>query len=267
MKTRRYALALSALALAAASFAANAAIVFQNLGTSAPPANVGGFAMTPFNQAQQAALPDSYEISVPFIPGSPVPGNLVVNPLTYKATAGTTWWAFESNPWGHNYLGPVFFTYEESATLTLPANAKAFYFYVQPNSGGTWNVTATTNSGATSGPVPVTSWFSEGAANGFAFYSTAGETITSITVTGQSGTAGLAFGEFGINGGPAKTCASEGYTGTKLTWCKNICEMGYTGATLDMWIHRWINRYRDLPYCAQEGGGEEPPPPPPQQPA
>ena len=46
------------------------------------------------------------------------------------------------------------------------------------------------------------------------------------------------------------TCASEGYTGTKLSWCKNICEMGYTGATLDMWIHRWIGRYRDLPYCA-----------------
>ncbi len=37
--------------------------------------------------------------------------------------------------------------------------------------------------------------------------------------------------------------------------------MGYTGATLDIWIHRWINRYRDLPYCAQEGGGEEEPPP------
>ena len=60
--------------------------------------------------------------------------------------------------------------------------------------------------------------------------------------------------------GPATTCASEGYTGTKLTWCKNICEMGYTGATLDMWIHRWINRYRDLPYCAVEGGGEQPVP-------
>ena len=57
------------------------------------------------------------------------------------------------------------------------------------------------------------------------------------------------------------TCASEGYTGTKLTWCMNICEKGYEGATLDMWIHRWINRYRDLPYCAQEGGGEEEPPP------
>ena len=48
------------------------------------------------------------------------------------------------------------------------------------------------------------------------------------------------------------TCASEGYTGTKLTWCKNICEMGYTGATLNMWIRRWVDRYHDLPYCAAE---------------
>ena len=45
------------------------------------------------------------------------------------------------------------------------------------------------------------------------------------------------------------TCANEGYTGASLTWCRNVCEMGYTGATLDTWIHRWVNRYRDLPYC------------------
>ena len=51
---------------------------------------------------------------------------------------------------------------------------------------------------------------------------------------------------------PPVTCASEGYTGTKLTWCKNICEMGYTGATLNMWIRRWVDRYHDLPYCAAE---------------
>ena len=41
----------------------------------------------------------------------------------------------------------------------------------------------------------------------------------------------------------------DGYTGTKLQWCQNICEKGYTGATLESWIHRWTNRYRDLPYC------------------
>ncbi len=50
----------------------------------------------------------------------------------------------------------------------------------------------------------------------------------------------------------ATTCASEGYTGTKLVWCQNICEKGYTGATLQTWIHRWIRQFRDLPYCAVE---------------
>ena len=45
------------------------------------------------------------------------------------------------------------------------------------------------------------------------------------------------------------TCANDGYTGTKLQWCQNICEKGYTGSTLESWIHRWTNRYRDLPYC------------------
>jgi hypothetical protein len=231
MKTRHYALALSALALAAASFAANAAIVFQNLGTNAPPANVGGFAMTPFNQAAQAALPDSYGVTVPFIPGSPLPGNLVVNPLSYKATAGTSWWAGNPGAWGHGYTGPVFYVNENTSVLTLPANAQAFYFYAQPNQGGVWNVTATTNSGSTSGAIAVSSGPS-GSANGYAFYATAGETIQSITIT-VSGveSPGMALGEFGINGGVATTCASEGYTGTKLLWCQNICEKGYTGAT------------------------------------
>jgi hypothetical protein len=51
---------------------------------------------------------------------------------------------------------------------------------------------------------------------------------------------------------PTQTCASEGYTGTKLEWCKNICERGYTGSTLAMWIRRWTDRYRTLPYCAIE---------------
>lgn len=45
------------------------------------------------------------------------------------------------------------------------------------------------------------------------------------------------------------SCASEGYAGTQLIWCRNICEMGYTGSTLNMWIRRWISRYRTPPYC------------------
>lgn len=49
---------------------------------------------------------------------------------------------------------------------------------------------------------------------------------------------------------PVATCASEGYKGTQLTWCKNICESGLTGKALDTWIQRWISKYRELPYCA-----------------
>ena len=60
---------------------------------------------------------------------------------------------------------------------------------------------------------------------------------------------------------PTTTCASSGYTYTQLEWCKNICERGYTGNTLNMWIRRWIERYRQLPYCA----APPPPPPPPQE--
>lgn len=45
------------------------------------------------------------------------------------------------------------------------------------------------------------------------------------------------------------SCVTEDYTGTKLLWCQKICESDLTGPTLDTWIHRWINRYRDLPYC------------------
>lgn len=49
---------------------------------------------------------------------------------------------------------------------------------------------------------------------------------------------------------PPATCASEGYKGTQLAWCKNICENNLSGALLDTWIQRWIGRYRELPYCA-----------------
>ena len=101
--------------------------------------------------------------------------------------------------------------------------------------------------------------------NGVMPYSNADLTITPFYGKGNPAFSGATFNPRTWNGtvyytaGPATTCASEGYTGTKLTWCQNICEKGYTGATLDMWIHRWINRYRDLPYCAR-GGNEEPPP-------
>ena len=54
------------------------------------------------------------------------------------------------------------------------------------------------------------------------------------------------------------TCAGAGYTGLKLEWCKNICERGYTGTQLKIWIRRWMDRYHELPACAREGGSPTP---------
>ena len=50
------------------------------------------------------------------------------------------------------------------------------------------------------------------------------------------------------------SCAAEGYTGTKLNWCRQICEIEQSPGVLESWIHRWVNRYREDPPCV----GNEP---------
>ena len=75
--------------------------------------------------------------------------------------------------------------------------------------------------------------------------STTGSKSTTCTATDKAGNVATAT----LNYTVTTTCANDGYTGTKLSWCQNVCEKGYTGSTLDTWIHRWINKYRDLPYC------------------
>ena len=76
--------------------------------------------------------------------------------------------------------------------------------------------------------------------------STTGNKSTSCTATDNAGNVNTMT----LNYSVSTTCANDGYKNTQLTWCRNVCEMGYTGATLDMWIHRWMNRYRnDALYC------------------
>ena len=75
--------------------------------------------------------------------------------------------------------------------------------------------------------------------------SSTGSKSTSCTATDNAGNVSTVT----LNYAVTTTCSNDGYKGTQLTWCQNICEKGYTGATLDMWIHRWVNRYRELPNC------------------
>ena len=254
MQHRKLSIALAGIMLAATSFAASADILFQNLGTTAPPAVIGAHTMLPFDLSEQTAIPNLTTVSN--IPGSPIPGMLSISTPATKYPFSAL-----NATWGHGYSGPLF-TAPNSATLILPPNTNAFYFYAMGIDFGPATITVTSDSGSSSGAIPVTvnNLGGPDSANGFAFYSNAGETISSVTVN-TSVPGGFIFAEFGIASGPVTTCASEGYTGTKLTWCKNICEKGLTGAALDTWIHRWVSRYRDLPYCAVEGGGEEEPTP------
>jgi len=104
-------------------------------------------------------------------------------------------------------------------------------------SGGSWNLPA---------PGPASPYGSSLDATGSNVNGT-----WSLYVADQAGAdVGQIAGGWTLNFTPNQTCASEGYTGTQLIWCRNICEMGYTGATLNVWIRRWIERYRQLPYCA-----------------
>ena len=168
--------------------AAQAAIVFQDLGTVAPPATLGNYAVAPFDQVPQTAIPDATDVTT--IPGSPIPGDLTVSPALNKRTIGSGW-----ATWSHGYTGAVYVIGTGgTATMTLPAGAGAFYFYAEPNSFALMTINATANDGTTSGDITVNG---SSGANGFAFYATGTtSTITSITVT--SSDASFAIGEFGI---------------------------------------------------------------------
>ncbi len=244
MKTRRYALALSALALAASSFVATAADYS-------------------FSNATAISIPDSGN-------ASPYPSTINASGMSGNVTAVRI------------TLRNMFHTFPDDVDIIVQA-PNGQQMLLMSDAGGTndlSDVTLTFSATASSG-LPDAGAFGSGTYLPTNFNNTTSEAISNTDLTVFNGPVSNATGTWSlfvvddlggdtgsIQGGwtlditteVTTTCASEGYTGTKLTWCQNICEKGYTGATLDTWIHRWINRYRDLPYCAQEGGGEEEPP-------
>ncbi len=170
---------------------AHAGIHFQSLGTAAPPDNLGGVHVTPFNAAPQTAIADFTDVAS--IPGAPVPGYLVPANALNKRTVPASWPA-----WSHGYAGPVFYNGSASMTLTLPPGVTAFYAYADPAVPGTFNVAAVTMGGATSGPVAVAG---DSGAAGFGFYTDGADTLATVTITADSSAGGICIGEFGCNAG------------------------------------------------------------------
>ncbi len=179
-----------ALALLLVASGAEAAVLFQDLGTAAPPTGLGPYAtVAAFSQTPQAAIADG--TSVAAIPGSATGGTVGVTPNLTKHAIGSGW-----ATWSNGYTGVVYVTGGGSITMTMPTmNTGAFYFYAEPNQFSNFVVQATTNTGATSGPITVNG---SAGANGFAFYTTTGEAIATVTVT-CTDTTGFAIGEFGAS--------------------------------------------------------------------
>ena len=128
-------------------------------GTAAPPATLGPYTMTPFADDTRPVFDDVS--SVP----APTGGVVGFSPDLNHREIGNGW-----ATWSHGYTGDVYYTNgATSATMTLPAGTKAFYFYAEPNPFAVFEITATTNSGTTSGPIPVDG---AGGATYFGFYTT-----------------------------------------------------------------------------------------------
>jgi len=174
MKTIAKISALASLITVFALYQASASIVGVDLGTANPPTTLGIYTVTPFE------------------PG-PLNGE---NGYAHETNGnddggGTTSWA----TWGQNYTGFVHvFLTDQSISFTL-TGVHAIYFYEEPNQFADFTMTATM-----AGNTIQTIVNGFHGSSGIGFYATAGEFLTSVTIT-CSDTSGFAIGEFGVDNG------------------------------------------------------------------
>jgi hypothetical protein len=166
--------------------AAPSSVVFTDApGTSAPPQALGPYRMTAFQQDPQGNGAGVSGVTGPT-------GALGFSPELLHCMTGGCW-----ATWSNGYGGDIYATGGQTITITLPSSTKAFYFYAEPFQFQTFNITATSSDGTTSGAVPVAGL---AGAEYFGFYATGSATLSAITVTAAD-PAGFAVGEFGISDG------------------------------------------------------------------
>ncbi len=147
---------------------ASAAIIGRALGSAAPPTRLGQYDLEPFPALHVTLIRDVFSAAGPT-------GEVLFDQPLSRRRLGAGW-----GTWSHGYDGDVFYTNGRiSATLILPPDTGAFIFYAEPNSGYT-EFLATTDTGESLLSYPAY-WRSD--ATGIAFYSTAGESISSIRVS------------------------------------------------------------------------------------
>lgn len=179
------------------SLSAHGAVVGLAGGPTLPGDTLGAFAMTPFSLDLRPEFSDVTTVDSPL-------GGVVGfdNPLSLLRAGGG--WA----TWSNSYVGSVYYGAGlTSITMSLPSDTVAFYFYAEPNEFIA-TITATTDTGETLSQDVL----GFAGASYFGFYSTSGETISSVTVSSD---VPFAIGQFGI-ATPASTVPEPSMIATTL---------------------------------------------------
>ena len=199
--------ALFALPTLLLTGAAQAAVQYVAISATAPLpiTQVGPVPVLPFDLAPQNAIAGGTMVTT--IPGMPSPGtgSLTMAPAGRKLMVGSTtppnYW---NQIWANGYVQALYFVNTTSATLTLPPRTTAFHTFASPNNFASLQITATSDSGVTSGAVTVTGTLPPAVSliPGFGFYTTTpGEAIQSIALQiNDAGGMGIAL--FGIAQAP-----------------------------------------------------------------
>jgi hypothetical protein len=178
--------------------AAEAGIVFDGSpGTSAPPATLGPYTMTPFAPDNRPYGNKVYTVPSPLLfPMVLYPAQTHVQVDNFNNIPPADYWA----TWSNGYTGDVYWNNDQSLTIFLPPDTGAFYFYAEPYLpfGSTFTISATSQN-AQSGPVSVNTF---AGAQYYGFYATGLDWVTSVTITSNCCSDGeenaFGVGEFGI---------------------------------------------------------------------
>jgi len=182
---------------------AQADIFSVDLGTIAPPATVGGYAMTAFPDDTRSNYSSVTSVDSPL-------GGSVDFDITMSLREIGSGWA----TWSHGYTGDVYFTAgATSVTMTLPAATGAFYFYAEPNPYSVHSITAT----ADDGTILALDVDGSYGARGYGFYTTGASVLSSISVSTD---VDFAVGEFGIAAVPVPGAVLLGLLGMSVAGCR-----------------------------------------------
>jgi hypothetical protein len=182
--------------------------VDTSVGTAAPPPDLCGATMIPFEPDPRPLYADVTSLPTPFT----IPGEIGLSSPFNHRRIGSGWMS-----WSHGYTGDVYYSNGAiSVTLTMPIGASAVYFYVEPNPFAQHTFELLVNGTYLSDP------FTAHGSAGAAYVGVCGNPVATIVLTCISGV-DFAIGEFGISHTDVEgaCCDEPGAVCTEALWASD----------------------------------------------